>query len=85
MCGSYSIAYDLPIKQDITLSPRGPQRSSRSERGRAFKDARAKRGSEGQGTRYTRDRRRPELREYLTGLRFGSILVRPVPLFTSMI
>ncbi len=34
---------------------------------------------------YTRERRRLALREYLTGLRFGSILVMPAPLFTSMI
>jgi len=33
----------------------------------------------------TRERLRPELRVYFTGRRFGSILVRPVPLFTSMI
>src|SRR5437762_14081754 len=34
---------------------------------------------------YTRERLRPLLREYFTGLRFGWIFVRPVPLFTSMI
>jgi hypothetical protein len=34
---------------------------------------------------YTRERRRPELRVYFIGLRFGSILDMPVPLFTSMI
>src|SRR6266446_3175732 len=34
---------------------------------------------------YTRERRRPELRVYFTGRRFGSILVMPAPLFTSMI
>ena len=34
---------------------------------------------------YTRERLRPELRVYFTGRRLGSILVRPVPLFTSMI
>ena len=33
----------------------------------------------------TRERRRPELREYFTGFRLGSILVMPAPLFTSMI
>jgi hypothetical protein len=33
----------------------------------------------------TRDRRRPEFREYLTGFRLGSIFEMPVPLFTSMI
>ena len=39
----------------------------------------------GAGIIYTRERRRPELRVYFTGRRFGSILERPVPLFTSMI
>ena len=34
---------------------------------------------------YTRERRRPLLRVYFTGRRFGSIFARPVPLFTSMI
>ena len=34
---------------------------------------------------YTRDLLRPLLRVYFTGRRFGSIFVRPVPLFTSMI
>jgi len=34
---------------------------------------------------YTRERRRPVLREYFTGLRFGSILSIPAPLFTSII
>ena len=37
------------------------------------------------GARYTRERRRPELRVYFTGRRFGSILEMPVPSFTSMI
>ena len=34
---------------------------------------------------YTRERRRPALRVYFTGLRFGSIFRIPAPLFTSMI
>src|SRR5205809_5567727 len=34
---------------------------------------------------YTRERRRPALREYFIGRRFGSILSIPAPLFTSMI
>src|SRR5206468_7464034 len=34
---------------------------------------------------YTRERRRPALRVYLTGLRFGSIFEIPAPLFTSII
>lgn len=34
---------------------------------------------------YTRERLRPLLRVYFIGRRFGSILVSPVPLFTSMI
>src|SRR5437763_14657225 len=34
---------------------------------------------------HTRERRRPLFRVYFTGRRFGSIFVRPVPLFTSMI
>src|SRR6184192_352906 len=34
---------------------------------------------------YTRERRRPLFRVYFTGGRLGSIFVRPVPLFTSMI
>ena len=34
---------------------------------------------------YTRERRRPELREYFIARRLGSIFISPVPLFTSMI
>src|SRR5207248_9152669 len=34
---------------------------------------------------YTRERRRPAAREYLTFRRCGSILSMPAPLFTSMI
>src|SRR5438093_12788073 len=34
---------------------------------------------------YTRERRRPALREYFIGRRFGSILSIPATLFTSMI
>jgi len=34
---------------------------------------------------YTRERRRPELRVYFIGRRFGSIFAKPVPLFTSII
>jgi hypothetical protein len=34
---------------------------------------------------YTRERRRPALRVYFTGLRFGSIFEMPAPLFTSII
>jgi hypothetical protein len=34
---------------------------------------------------YTRERRRPAVRVYFTGLRFGSIFEIPAPLFTSMI
>ena len=37
------------------------------------------------GENHTRERRRPALRVYFIGRRFGSIFVRPVPLFTSMI
>ena len=47
------------------------------------KPARETRALPGDG--YTRERRRPALRVYLTGLRFGSILSMPTPLLTSMI
>ena len=40
---------------------------------------------EARAPRYTRERRRPALRVYFIGRRLGSIFVRPVPFFTSMI
>ena len=42
-------------------------------------------GSGDPDSNYTRERRRPLFRVYFTGFRFGSIFVRPVPLFTSII
>jgi hypothetical protein len=75
--GERRLSGEKLLDRSITgfLATRGSRRQGRRQQagGRALPETQ------------TRERRRPELRVYFTGLRFGSIFVIPAPLFTSMI
>jgi hypothetical protein len=76
MCGTFRCVLRASGLGWQLVRPRGPSPSARLGMTRMGRAARL----------YTRKQRRcAPPREYFTGLRFGSIFVRPVPLFTSMI